>query len=51
MARPSHCARKISPVSDDCLEVRDLDEHEEYRIKHVTDDGKRPIVVLVYCIL
>ena len=50
-AKLSYWAQKISPVVDHCLEIRDLDEHDEYKIKFVADGGKGPVVVLVYYIL
>lgn len=41
----------MSPVLDNCLEVADLDEHEEYKIKLIADSGKERVIILVYCII
>ena len=49
--KPSHWAEKTSPVSDNCLDVGDSDEHEEDKIKLIADGGKGRVLVSVYCIL
>lgn len=38
------------PISDDYLEVIDLDEHKKDGIKLVVDDKKTRIIILIYCI-
>lgn len=42
---------KKSPVSNNELEIRDLDKYKEDKIKFVVDSKKRYMVILIYYIL
>lgn len=50
-AKSSHWAHKKSLISHDWLEIGDSYKHKEKKIKLVADNGKKCIVVSVYCIL